>query len=76
MVQENPLLVGAGALMLGVAFGMAVPESETENELMGEARDTMVERARDMARDAASQVQDAAGAVANAAGKVVGSTQQ
>ena len=28
MVQENPLLVGAGALMLGAAFGLAVPETE------------------------------------------------
>src|SRR4029078_6082107 len=32
MVQENPLLVGAGALMLGAAFGLAIPETETENE--------------------------------------------
>jgi hypothetical protein len=76
MVQDNPLLVGAGALMLGVAFGMAVPESETENELMGDARDTMVERARELARDAAGQVQDAASSVADAAGQVVGKTRQ
>lgn len=76
MVQDNPLLVGAGALMLGAAFGMAVPETQTENELMGEARDNVVGRARDMARDAASQVQNAAGSVADAAGKVVEKSQQ
>jgi hypothetical protein len=76
MVQDNPLLVGAGALMLGAAFGMAVPETETENELMGEARDNMVGRAREMARDAANQVQDAAGTVADAAGKIAGKSQQ
>jgi len=75
MVQENPLLVGAGALMLGAAFGMAVPETETENEWMGETRDNVVDRAREMARDAASQVQDAAGSVADAAGKLTGKTQ-
>jgi Protein of unknown function (DUF3618) len=67
MVQENPLLVGAAALMLGAAFGMAVPETETENELMGDARDSMVGRAREMARDAATQVQQAAGSVAESA---------
>ena len=75
MVQENPLLVGAGALMLGVAFGLAVPETETENEWMGDARDTMVDRAREMARDAANQVQEAAGNVADTAQKVAGKTQ-
>jgi hypothetical protein len=52
MVQQNPLLVGAGALMLGMAFGLAVPETDAENELMGPARDNMVDRAREMARDA------------------------
>ena len=76
MVQDNPLLVGAGALMLGAAFGMAVPETDTENELMGEARDTVVGRARDMARDAANQVQDAASTVADAAKKVAGRPSQ
>jgi hypothetical protein len=75
MIQDNPLLVGCGAMMLGVAFGMAVPETETENQWMGEARESVVGRARDMARDAANQVQDAAGTVADAAGKIAGKTQ-
>lgn len=76
MIQDNPLLVGCGAMMLGAAFGMAVPETETENQWMGDARESVVGRARDMARDAATQVQDAAGTVADAAGKVAGKTQQ
>ena len=66
-IDENPLLVGAGALMLGAAFGLAVPETDAENEWMGEARDTVVNRARDMARDAAEQVQNTATSVADAA---------
>ena len=74
MVQENPLLVGAGALMLGAAFGMAVPETETENEWMGDARDNMVDRAREMASDAASQVQETASNVADTAKKFTGKT--
>jgi hypothetical protein len=76
MVEENPLLIGAGALMLGAAFGMAIPETETENELMGEARDNIMERAREAARDAASEVQNVAGTVAEAAGKLTGKSQQ
>jgi hypothetical protein len=75
MVQENPLLVGAGALMLGAAFGLAVPETEAENELMGDARDNMVGRAREMARDAATQVQQAADTVAESAKDLAGKTQ-
>jgi ElaB/YqjD/DUF883 family membrane-anchored ribosome-binding protein len=75
MVQENPLLVGAGALLLGAAFGLAVPKTEAEDELMGEARDTVMGRAREMARDAATQVQSAASSVVDAAGTVAGKTQ-
>jgi len=70
MMTENPLLVGAGALMLGAAFGMAVPETETENEWMGDARDSVVEGAQQMASNAASAIQEKASNVANAAGNV------
>jgi hypothetical protein len=74
-IDENPLLVGAGALMLGAALGLAVPETEAENEWMGEARDTVVNRARDMARDAAEHVQNTASSVADAAKKASDRTQ-
>jgi len=64
-IGQNPLLVGAGAMMLGAAFGLAIPETEAENEWMGEARDSVVDRARDLARDATDQVQAAATTVAD-----------
>jgi Protein of unknown function (DUF3618) len=75
VIDENPVLVGAAALLLGAAFGFAVPETETENELMGETRENVVERARDVARDAANEVQEAASTVADAAKKLVGKSQ-
>jgi ElaB/YqjD/DUF883 family membrane-anchored ribosome-binding protein len=71
MMYENPLLVGAGALMLGAAFGLAVPETDRENEMMGELRDSVIERAQQMAGDAATKVQDTAHQVADAAANVV-----
>jgi hypothetical protein len=72
MVEENPILVGAGALIAGAAVGLAIPETERENEWMGEARDTVVDRAQDAARNAASQVQTAiGGAVMNAASETI-----
>ena len=47
MVQENPLTVGALTLGLGAAVGLAVPQTSRENEVMGEARDTVVEKAQE-----------------------------
>lgn len=74
MMSDNPLLVGAGALLLGAAFGLAVPETERENELMGETRDAVVDRAQELAGDAASKLHDAASTVADAAGGVADAT--
>jgi ElaB/YqjD/DUF883 family membrane-anchored ribosome-binding protein len=64
MLHENPLMVGAAAVVLGAAVGMALPETEREKEWMGDARDNLVDRAQDLAKNAASRVQDAAGEVA------------
>jgi hypothetical protein len=65
LLNDNPLLVGAAAMMVGAAVGMAMPETEKENEWLGEAKDTVVDRAQDMARGAASRAQEAAGDVAS-----------
>jgi hypothetical protein len=69
-MNESPLLVGAGALLLGVAFGLAVPETERENAWMGEARDSVVDRAQQLAGEAATTIQEKAGGIADAAGDV------
>jgi hypothetical protein len=64
LMSTNPLLLGAAALALGAVIGVMAPETDSENEWMGEARDSVLERAEDMARTAASRVQDAAGEMA------------
>ena len=56
MMQDNPLAVAAGAAVLGLAFGLLVPESERERRLMGPTRDSLVDRAQTTAR----RVKDAA----------------
>jgi ElaB/YqjD/DUF883 family membrane-anchored ribosome-binding protein len=61
MLRDNPLLVGAAAIVAGAAVGAALPETERENELMGETRDSVIDKAQDLARNAASTVQDVAG---------------
>ena len=74
MTSENPLLVGAGALLIGAAFGLALPETEGENSLMGDARDSVVDRAQRMASDAAGRLQEQASGMAYATDDIAGAT--
>lgn len=61
---ENPLAVGAVALAVGAAAGFALPQTERENRLMGEARDNLVEQAQQVAAETVDKVQRVAGDVA------------
>lgn len=70
-LQENPLGVAAFALALGMGVGLAMPQTERENELMGEARDTLVERAQSVAQDTIGKVQRVAEEVVDQAGSTV-----
>ena len=51
MLQENPLAVGALAAGVGAAVGFSVPETQKENQVMGEARDNLVERGKEKAEE-------------------------
>ena len=62
-MEQSPLAVGAVALALGTAVGLAVPTTRKENEWMGETRDTVVEKAQSLASDAIDKVQEVAGTV-------------
>jgi ElaB/YqjD/DUF883 family membrane-anchored ribosome-binding protein len=46
-IDENPLAVAAGAIVLGLACGMLLPETERENKVMGSRRDQLVDRAKE-----------------------------
>jgi hypothetical protein len=69
VLRNNPLALGAAAALVGAVVGMTVPSTETENQLMGEARDSVVERARGLASDAADRVSEAAGSVQDLAAR-------
>ena len=60
MLQENPLAVGALAVGLGAAVGFSLPETDKENQAMGEARDSLVERGKERAQDVKERAQRAA----------------
>jgi ElaB/YqjD/DUF883 family membrane-anchored ribosome-binding protein len=75
MIGENPLVVAAGAAVIGLALGMLLPESDPERQAMGPTRDRLAARVQDVAervkevavdagRDVKETVQEEVAAVA------------
>jgi len=54
--ERNPIIAGAGAVVLGAAVGALIPETQKEKKLMGRARDQIVDKTK-------SVVQQAQGAI-------------
>jgi hypothetical protein len=48
-VEAKPLALGAVALGLGVAVGLAIPSTQYESELLGDARQNLLDKAQDTA---------------------------
>jgi ElaB/YqjD/DUF883 family membrane-anchored ribosome-binding protein len=72
-MHETPLAVGAIALALGAGVGLAIPQTRKENDLMGETRDALVDRAQTAMKGTLDQVQQVAERVTD---EVVGSGNQ
>ena len=62
MLKENPLTVGALGVGVGAAIGLAIPDTSKEHEVMGEARDTVVEKAQEMQQSVQRVAEEAQGA--------------
>jgi uncharacterized protein YjbJ (UPF0337 family) len=76
-LQSNPLAVGVVALAVGAAVGLSIPETDKENELLGETRDNVVQQAQQTVSEKAQQVQTVAQeAVGAAKDKASDSAQQ
>jgi hypothetical protein len=56
-LDENPLALGALAVGVGAAVGLAVPETQQERELMGEQRDQLMGEAQRAATEALEEVE-------------------
>lgn len=59
IVQSNPLTVGGIALGLGALIGLLLPSTERENEMMGELRNQVSDRAQGVVDDMKQRVQHA-----------------
>ena len=60
LMNENPLAVGAAAVAVGAAVGLALPTTRVEHEYMGEASEKLMDKAQQAARDAMDKVKSAA----------------
>ncbi len=59
-LEDNALLIGAAAVVVGFAIGVALPQSTQENQLMGGTRDHLLHQAQSTAQDTIHKVQSAA----------------
>ncbi len=55
-LQENPLVLGAMALVAGLGIGLAVPETSYENKALGKTRDQLLDKATEAASDLTQKV--------------------
>lgn len=61
LIEDNPVSLGLVALALGGAVALAMPETQREHELLGEARDTLIDQAQTKAQTVIEKVQRVAG---------------
>jgi hypothetical protein len=65
MLEENPLMVGAATLALGVIAGLSIPSTRKEDELMGETRDRLMEEVKELGQETLEKGRHVAEAVAD-----------
>jgi hypothetical protein len=63
-LEENPVPFALAALAIGVTIGLALPATQPERQLMGDARDRVVDRAQTLVSNAAQRVEQVAAEVA------------
>ena len=69
VVRQHPILAGATAAGIGVVVSLALPETGRENGLLGETRDALVDRAKQVARGTVEAVHGVADGVQHPTGR-------
>jgi len=64
-MEENPLMVGAATLALGVIAGLSLPSTRKEDELMGETRDRLFDEVKETGQEVLEKGKHVAEAVAD-----------
>lgn len=58
LLRDNPLALGAIGIAVGALLGAALPTTEPENRLMGEASDDLADKAKEAVRTGADKARD------------------
>lgn len=66
-IEENPILSGGIAIVLGAALALLIPPSRRERQLMGEASDQVKESVRQAVKEKVERAKDVAATAAEAA---------
>jgi uncharacterized protein YjbJ (UPF0337 family) len=65
-LRDNPLAIGAIALAVGAAIGLALPHTRVEDEWMGETKERLMNRAQGVAGEALQKAEGAVGQLTGA----------
>jgi ElaB/YqjD/DUF883 family membrane-anchored ribosome-binding protein len=60
LMTENPLAMGALAVGLGAAVGLALPGTEPERRMMGDARERLLDRAQETMQETQEKIKQVA----------------
>lgn len=58
LLRDNPLVLGAIGIAVGALLGAALPTTEPENRLMGEASDDLADKTKEAVRTGADKARD------------------
>jgi len=59
-LENKPLVLLGAAFVIGLLLGLSVPETKSEHEFMGQAKDRLIRRAKEMAREKIEKVEHVA----------------
>lgn len=68
-VRDNPVLAGATTLGLGMAVGMALPQTSAETAVLGDARQQAVRKVKEAAEGTLRNVRGVAESMQKLAGR-------
>ena len=75
-IEERPLAVVAAAAAVGAAIGFAIPSTTYEGELMGDARQNVLDKAQETATDLVDKAKEVVGEVTEKGMDASGKTDQ
>jgi len=67
LIDEQPLILGALGAAIGTLLGAALPSTRHEDRLMGKTRDSMLDSAKELAREKSETLKESAQRVAKTA---------